>query len=253
MSDLTEEQRILIEANREKAKRLRLEKYLDDSEQVVEEPVLEGRQIVAETLGGGFIPKSDDDEQQPLVHTQAEILFPLELNDTCIVCGSVELDDFLRKNYKVNVCESCRETHQERFKLVTKTAAKDEFLLTDEELRDESRMPHILKPNPLRPTWSNMQLFLKEQVRAFAIEKWGSLEAIEEEAQKRVDVNQALKEKKFSVNLGELRRKTKLATKGGGVPKLHNHKHEFVERRTGDGQIESKCSSCGFTIVSEEL
>jgi DNA-repair protein complementing XP-A cells len=176
-------------------------------------------------------------------------LLPLEVNDRCSVCRSLELDDFILKNYKVRVCPNCREAHQDRFGLMTKTSAKDEFLLTDEELRDA-------KPNPHRPNWSNMQLFLKEQVRAFALDKWGSLEAIEEEAQKRADAHENLKEKKYLANLKELRQKTKLTGKSSLVAdrKTHNHRHTFQDiTNQTTGTIESECTECGFRIESEEL
>lgn len=176
------------------------------------------------------------------------------MNDRCCVCGSLELDDFILKNYKARVCPNCREAHQDRFSLMTKTSAKDEFLLTDEELRDSSRVPHVSKPNPHRPNWSDMQLFLKEQVRAFALDKWGSLEAIEAEAQKRADAHENLKEKKYLANLKELRQKTKLTKKPTTEKKTHNHRHTFEDSKNSKtGIIESKCTQCGFTIESEEL
>lgn len=178
------------------------------------------------------------------------------MNDRCCVCGSFELDDFILKNYRVRVCPNCREAHQDRFGLMTKTSAKDEFLLTDEELRDTSRVPYVSKPNPHRPNWSDMQLFLKEQVRAFALDKWGSLEAIEEEAQKRADAHENLKEKKYLANLKELRQKTKLTKKVSAFTdrKTHNHRHTFQDSKNQTtGTIESTCTECGFRIESEEL
>lgn len=167
----------------------------------------------------------------------------------------MELDDFIQKNYRVKVCCKCRESHPDRFSLLTKTAAREEFLLTDEELADSARVPHISKPNPLKPTWSNMQLFLREQVIAFALEKWGSLEGIEAEAQRRADAQQSLKEKKYTKNLKELRRKTKLVKKvDPSKLKTHHHRHVFEEHKDlASGMTESRCTECGFKVISEEL
>ena len=249
VSGLSEEQLAQIEANRERAKKRRLERFLESVEQTEEEP-LETRQAAAASFGGGFIPDDDDDQREPEQTETPEMLFPLELNDRCKVCGSFDLDHHLQKNYRVAVCLSCRDAHPDRFSLITKTRAREEYLLTDEELRDESRMPHISKPNPLRPNWSDMQLFLREQVKAFALEKWGSEAAILEEAQRRVDAHQSLKERKYTTNLKELRMKTKLKSKAR--PTSDKHVHVFEETRSGS-TVQSICKECGFKVISEDL
>ena len=48
------------------------------------------------------------------------------------------------------------------------------------ELRDTELMPHLLKANPHKATYSNMMLFLRCQVEDFAWKKWGSPEALED-------------------------------------------------------------------------
>lgn len=251
--ELTDEQRAQIEANLEQAKQRRLARYLEELEAAAEAPA-EARQTISETLGGGFIPEDDGDQAEARrIIQESEMLYPLSLNAACSACPSIELDDFVLRNYGVRVCASCRERHPDRFALLTKTAAREEFLLTDEELRDGERMPHVSKPNPLKPTWSNMQLFLREQVQAFAIDKWGSLAAIEEEAQRRADTQQSSKEKRYAENLKELRRKTRLTRKDQAAPRTHNHRHTFAEQAGPAGETRSVCTACGFTVVSEEL
>ena len=84
---------------------------------------------------------------------------------------------------------------------MTKTDVRDQFLLTDEELRDGNVLPSVSIPNPRKSTWSNMQLYLREQVVEFAVKKWGSLEAIEQEIQKRSIQLQSRKEKKFKARI----------------------------------------------------
>lgn len=255
---LTPEQKALIQENYERAKRRRLERYLEEAEKQAEQDdddrQKEKQKELEELGGGGFIPEESLPEEPIPIIPQPEILFPLEMNEKCKVCGSLELDDLIRRGYKVLVCPRCREALPDRFDLITKTAAKDEFLLTDEELRDGSRLPHTTKPNPLKPTWSSMQLFLREQVLAFALEKWGGLEQIQEEAQRRADAHQAAKEKKFAANLKELRSKTRLTGSHNRQQVSRHYKHTFVERKgKGGDQVESVCSECGFKVVSEEL
>jgi DNA-repair protein complementing XP-A cells len=77
------------------------------------------------------------------------------------------------------------------------------------ELRDQEVMPHWLKANPHKSTYSNMMLFLRYQVEEFAWKKWGSPEALDTEWQRRVDEKKQKKNKKFEEGLKELRRKTR--------------------------------------------
>lgn len=51
-----------------------------------------------------------------------------------------------------------------------------DYLLTDEELRDEQRMPHWERPNPRKSTYARMKLYLREQVESFAFAKWNGAE-----------------------------------------------------------------------------
>lgn len=257
---LTDEQKALIEENRERAKRIRLAKYLEEQDRSSSPDTNTVQSRIQSLGGGGFIPEDDEEEEllqaaQAQEEDQQQIVWPLSENETCKVCGSIELDDYLRKHYRVHVCSNCRESLPDRFGLITKTTAKETFLLTDEELRDTSMMPFITKPNPHKSHWSSMQLYLKEQVRAFALDKWGSLEAIEEEAQRRADLQQSQKEKKFVASLQELRRKTKGVKRAqSSTTASKAHKHQFVEstdETTGD--LIRTCTECSLRIVSEEL
>lgn len=71
------------------------------------------------------------------------------------------------------------------------------YLLTDEELRDASALPHVSKRNPKKSDWSDMQLFLHEQVRAFALRKWGSEDALKDEIAKRAQDHKKRKTRRF--------------------------------------------------------
>lgn len=115
------------------------------------------------------------------------------------------------------------------------------------ELRDQELLPHLLKANPHKSTYSNMMLFVRYQVEDFAWKKWGSPEALDAEYERRVEEKRKNKNKKFEQGLKDLRRKTK-----EGVwqrRKDEEHKHDFSE--VEDGQ--QVCSECGFTIEVEEL
>ena len=112
------------------------------------------------------------------------------------------------------------------------------------ELKDEELLPHLLKPNPHRPSYSNMMLFLRKQVEAFAFsdKKWGSPEALDAEYQRREDDKKALKSKKFSKKLAELRKKTRTNEWHKREERVHEHVFE-------DGV----CVECGFEVETEEF
>ena len=57
-------------------------------------------------------------------------------------------------------------------------------------------MPHLLKANPHKSTYSNMMLFLRCQVEEFAWKKWGSPEALDVEFERREKERKKKKSKK---------------------------------------------------------
>lgn len=45
-------------------------------------------------------------------------------SERCAVCGGLNVVDYIKENYFYSVCHGCRELDPERFKLLTKTQAK---------------------------------------------------------------------------------------------------------------------------------
>jgi len=82
-----------------------------------------------------------------------------------------------------------------------------DYLLTDPELRDEELLPHMLKANPHHSTFSNMMLYLRMQVEAFAWRKWGSPDALDAEYERRESEKKRKRGKKFEDGLKELRKR----------------------------------------------
>lgn len=52
----------------------------------------------------------------------------------CRECGSLEIDWQWEEVFKCLVCSRCKDKFPERYSLLTKTEAKDDYLLTDREL-----------------------------------------------------------------------------------------------------------------------
>ncbi|KAJ3416723.1 hypothetical protein HDV05_000553, partial [Chytridiales sp. JEL 0842] len=160
-------------------------------------------------------------------------LVNMEENPRCQECDSMSIDVLYLKHYKEMVCKSCREKLPDKYSLLTKTECKEDYLLTDSEMKDHDKMPCWEKPNPHKSTYARMQLFLRMHVEKFATEKWGSLEKLDEEFARREEEKKAKKEKKFKAKLLELRKKTRTST--WKKPNTE-HVHEYGETEYDEEQ-----------------
>ncbi|GAA6043065.1 hypothetical protein JCM8097_005146 [Rhodosporidiobolus ruineniae] len=167
-------------------------------------------------------------------------------NPKCVHCGTTDLDDQLKVVFGLAVCTNCKKENPDKYSLLTKTECKEDYLLTEPELRDTDLMPHLLRPNPHRPTYSNMMLFLRCQVEdyAFSSKKWGSPEALDAEFERREAEKKDKKSKKFAKKLQELRKKTKTNVWHRRVEAEHRHEFEQLEGV-------QRCVECGFEVESE--
>ncbi|OGE56872.1 hypothetical protein PENARI_c002G00476 [Penicillium arizonense] len=196
---------------------------------------------------GGFLTQEDDpfnkqlhvkddkEEQKPANMTQKEwerhqILQTLRRNregpfepglsvlddkskqKKCRECGSIEIDWKWEEELKCCICHSCKEKHPEKYSLLTKTEAKEDYLLTDPELRDEELLPRLERPNPHKSTWNSMMLYLRYQVEeyAFSEKKWGSTEALDAEFERRENDKKRRREAKFKTKLQDLKKRTRV-------------------------------------------
>ncbi|KAH7340308.1 XPA protein C-terminus-domain-containing protein [Rhizoctonia solani] len=172
-----------------------------------------------------------------------------EKNPLCADCGSVDIVHQFRKVFRVNVCNNCKNEKPERYSLLTKTECKQDYLLTDPELRDEEVMPHILKANPHKSTWNNMMLFVRFQVEEFAFKKWGGPEGLDAEWERRMTEKRAKRSKKFEDGLKDLRRKTRES--GWAKRKADEHVHTYGVMDTSLGV--QRCTECDFEVEVEEF
>ncbi|CUA72300.1 DNA repair protein rad14 [Rhizoctonia solani] len=172
-----------------------------------------------------------------------------EKNPLCADCGSVDIDHQFRKVFRVNVCNNCKNEKPERYSLLTKTECKQDYLLTDPELRDEEVMPHLLKANPHQSTWNNMMLFVRFQVEEFAFKKWGGPEGLDAEWERRMTEKRSKRSKKFEDSLKDLRRRTRES--GWAKRKADEHVHTYGVTDTSLGV--QRCTECGFEVEVEEF
>ncbi|KAG9234599.1 XPA protein C-terminus-domain-containing protein [Amylocarpus encephaloides] len=186
--------------------------------------------------------------------------------EKCRECKGMEIDWVWLEVFGVAVCGKCKDKWPERYSLLTKTEAKDDYLLTDSELKDPDLLPHLNKPNPHKSHWHDMMLFLRFQVEtyAFSPKKWGSAEALDAEFEKRENDKKVRKEAKFKSKLKELKKKTRTEAyrrqvqKGGGRAEFGDrvgngkHEHEWGQVVVdGEGNSVKSCLECGMEV--EEL
>ncbi|KAF8203245.1 hypothetical protein BJ912DRAFT_1037699 [Pholiota molesta] len=160
----------------------------------------------------GVEEKEAEREKQRNVHNlDIPMFLDPGMNPKCRECQSMDIDPTFMKVFDCLVCKSCQREKPEKYSLLTKTECKEDYLLTDPELRDEEAMPHLLKANPHASTYANMMLYLRYQVEEFAWKKWGSPEALDAEFEKRTAEKKKKKNRKFEQGLRDLRKRTKEA------------------------------------------
>ncbi|EJT73721.1 hypothetical protein GGTG_07577 [Gaeumannomyces tritici R3-111a-1] len=191
----------------------------------------------------------------------------------CRECASLEVDFVWDEVFGVCVCGTCKEKFPEKYSLLTKTECRQDYLLTEPELRDEELLPHLNKPNPHKSHWHDMMLFLRCQVEEYALgpKRWGSTEALDAEFERREADKRVRKEEKFKSKLAELKKRThadafRRATKAGlaeagGVRATKfgdrigargPHVHDWGRAVENEAGLSVKtCQSCGMEV--EEL
>lgn len=117
---------------------------------------------------------------------------------SCEGCQSeqVPIDPDYYDIFGVSVCYACKESNP-LYTLITKTQARTEFLLTDEELADASLMPSLSRKNPHNPRWSDMKLYLRRQCRDFALKKFDGEAGLEAASEARSGAKSERKSKQF--------------------------------------------------------
>lgn len=189
----------------------------------------------------------------------------------CQECGTVELDFQMHRVFGIKVCPKCKIEFPDKFSLLTKTECKEDYLLTDRkfmfslcliklimnvaELKDEELLPHLLKPNPHRSSYSNMMLFLRCQVEAFAFsdKKWGSPEALDAEFEKRTAEKKQRKSKKFEEKLKDLRKRNRNSTWHKRQEAAHVHDFGDGPLKLPDGKEIERCVTCYFEVEVESF
>uniref|UniRef100_A0AA85K0R8 XPA C-terminal domain-containing protein n=1 Tax=Trichobilharzia regenti TaxID=157069 RepID=A0AA85K0R8_TRIRE len=276
MDELTEEERLRVEKNRERALELRLSQVVANDRHDVYATVPQSKLSRNHLSEGGFIleeevsnhyPYTEKDEElsdpelgavakprkrrrvcQKQSNTEIQNRFinepdvplpPDQEKPICDLCSKTFEESFLRKTFEVDVCDRCRDP-KNIHALITKSTAKERYLLNDIDLdKREPKLNYLLKRNPHNSNWGDMRLYLEAQVAERALEIWGSEEALEEERERRIKRNEESKLKSYSKKVKEL----KLQTRSSLYMKVHkSHEHTFgPEEYDAKADIYYKC------------
>ena len=108
----------------------------------------------------------------------------------CIDCREREGQQKFFDAFGVNACYNCQKAAKGaggKYQVLTKSKAKDEYLLTDRQLsKEQGGLGCMTLPNPHKSSYGDMRLYLRTQVEELALRTWGSDEALFVEKERRV-------------------------------------------------------------------
>uniref|UniRef100_A0A8C3KSV9 XPA, DNA damage recognition and repair factor n=1 Tax=Calidris pygmaea TaxID=425635 RepID=A0A8C3KSV9_9CHAR len=169
----------------------------------------------------------------------------------CGDCGKEFMDSYLMQHFDWATCDNCRDV-EDKHKLITRTEAKEEYLLKDCDLdKREPVLRFIVKKNPHNSRWGDMKLYLKLQVIKRSLEVWGSEESLQEAKELRRDTREKMKQKKFDKKVKELRRavRSSLWKKEASI-----HEHEYgPEENIDEDTFKKTCTVCGHELTYEKM
>ncbi|XP_072373064.1 DNA repair protein complementing XP-A cells isoform X1 [Scyliorhinus torazame] len=207
---------------------------------------------VIDTGGGFFLEEEEKEvhEVNKITHQPGPVLeFDYLM---CEECDKEFMDSFLSSHFDLPVCDNCRD-NEEKHKLITRTDAKQEFLLKDCDL--DKRTPvlkYILKKNPHNTQWGDMKLYVRLQIIKRSLEVWGSEEALQEAKEARQENREKMKQKKFDRKVKELRRavRSSLWKKESAV---HQHDYGPEEYDDEEDTYRKMCVICGHQLDYEKM
>lgn len=187
----------------------------------------------ADSLDGGFLDRAEAANQCRA--DQDGILLPVESHNSCKYCCSPHLERVFLDVFSIPICKKCSYEH---LKLITKTSCKEDYLLSDCEIK---HFKFIERPNPHKHGWNSMQLYNKEEIENHTIKRFGSLLNLENEKKKRSEEKRNRKIKKMQIKIKEMRKHTFI------LKKANKHKHTFIQK--GSYGI----CECGMEVEQEEI
>eukprot|EP00123_Amoebidium_parasiticum_P004007 comp15303_c0_seq1/m.12135 comp15303_c0_seq1/g.12135 ORF comp15303_c0_seq1/g.12135 comp15303_c0_seq1/m.12135 type:complete len:286 (-) comp15303_c0_seq1:331-1188(-) len=224
------------------------------SEQLALVPKKSSRPIDTEA---GFLLTAE--EEQELLHG---VFYepdpqPGQAYHKCAECQKEFFDSFLHTTFGVSVCNQCKAAdrdNEDKYGLVTKTTAKEDYLLTDYDLSNkEDGLRFLERKNPRGPTYSAMKLYLRLQVEELSFKRWGSEDGLDAEIARREAEKRRHKQARYEKKVKELRRTTLAVAKY--TEKAKQHVHVYGEETYDDEEdtYSTTCTECGYVSTYEKM
>lgn len=254
---LSKSQLARIERNRQRALLLRQSRLAKQQANGSDAKMTVGCKRVVDS-GAGFLVEENSDRKEKKMKVVEEAppssLFATAGDDDMYVCGDCDrifVESWLLTNFSLHVCDACRD-NEVKHALVTKTEAKDSYLLTDVDLlKREPPLKFIIRKNPRNAHWGDMKLFLRLQIEQRALEVWKTPEAIEEEKDERERKRELAKRKKFQKKMTQLRQEVRSSLY---TVKSRAHVHEYGDEVQLDEDTWKKsCLTCQHSVTFEKM
>lgn len=185
------------------------------------------------------------------MNDEAAIEIPVNWQ-VCVDCEEEFCDSYLWKNFDYSSCDKCKDL-DEKHELITRTDAKQEYLLKDCDLdKREPPLKFISRKNPHKSSWAEMKLYLRLQVKTRAMEIYKTEENIQLERETRDEKREVTKVKKYNKQLSQLRKNIR-ATLYDKTTKNHVHEYGPSEHNEETDEYSHFCKTCGFKETYEEL
>ncbi|KAH9511231.1 hypothetical protein DERF_009703 [Dermatophagoides farinae] len=275
-NELTAEQLAHIERNRQKAllRQQKKQRDLTTDEVYRLERYNELNVQSSQDFGGGFFVDHHDSDRKinsinnsSLTASSTKITIkPDTRENVCDECDDNFSNSYLLSNFGEKICDSCKDLKQ-KHKLITRTEAKQEYLLTDVDLdKRDPPLRCIMKRNPRVYARGHMRLYLRLQVEERALEVWGSEQQLEEERENRDAKREGRKRKQFDKQMKELRMQARSSLYHKRL-QSQSHEHDFGDEQLieppppttttaadSDGEYyQQTCKTCGLKKVFEKL
>ncbi|KZC12824.1 PREDICTED: DNA repair protein complementing XP-A cells homolog [Dufourea novaeangliae] len=251
---------------KERAKRNREKALLLRKAKIVSHPYLRGEngdsangktkkvqvQRVIDSGGGFLIEENDDLEEQMIKITSIPAPIITDLPQ-CDECKTEFKDSYLLQTFNLSVCDNCRDS-QGKHSLITKTEAKQEYLLKDCDFeKREPPLKCIIRKNPHNVNWGDMKLYLHLQVEQRALEVWGSEEKLIKEKELRDIKREGTKIKKFNKKIKQLRMEVRSSLYNKTSKASHTHEFGEDTYNEDDDTYTHTCTTCGYEETYEKM
>nr|SVE81095.1 EOG090X0KP6 [Daphnia magna] len=167
-------QKARIERNRQKAlllRQARLQAHPYKNGNTEEHSVIRIKNSRLIDSGGGFLineKELEEEQQREIVITEDPAPIILPDRPHCDECEQPLHDSLLYRSFSHPVCDPCKDANDDKYSLITRTDARQEYLLKDCDLDlREPILRYILRKNPLNPNWGDMKLYLRLQASLY--------------------------------------------------------------------------------------